>query len=223
MKRKTLFKILTLFLTFVIFSCCSGCFYSLVMHNNEKKLQKALEIQKQKKASADALIPEIEGYAFEARPYAYFSSKEDIESQGFKSFDDFFRNGDVLFQWQEKQISENRKSFWIYPYAIGKHDVESIGYVIPTEKQEAYFELFPSAYLPNVVFINDEWFICRAMDSETYSSSCAGAIALFLLDFEKHKMYYVGYSKGWLEYEIEYGTFLNMHSCCYRLTKNQEE
>jgi len=41
---------------------------------------------------------------------------------------------------------------------------------------------------------------------------------LFLLDFENNTMLYVGYAKGWLEYEIEHGKFYTTN-ICYKLTK----
>ena len=51
----------------------------------------------------------------------------------------------------------------------------------------------------------------------------AGAIALFLLDFEKHKMYYVGYSKGWIEAELEDNELHNSRVMRFKLTKNEGE
>ena len=225
MKKGTLFKILTLFLTFVIFSCCSGCLYSIVMYYNEKELQEALEIQKEKKALADVLIPEIEGYTFEARPYAYFSSKEDIDSQGFKTFEDFFRDGG-LFDSLEKINSEKVKEYWIYPYDPPNADtIKPIGYIIPTEAQKKYFEVFPHFSSKKISFINGEYFIYRYMETASTGTQTfgAGAIALFLLDFEKHKMYYVGYSKGWIEAELEDNELYNSRVMCFKLTKSKGE
>ena len=111
MKKSSIFKILTLFLTFIIFSCCSGCIFAIADYFNEKDLQKALEIQKEKKALADALVPEIEGYTFEAKPDTHFTWKEGRwESQGFKTFEDFFRGGG-LFDCLEKYDSEKVKEY----------------------------------------------------------------------------------------------------------------
>ena len=222
MKKGTLFKILTLFLAFVVFSFCSGCFYSLVIHNNEKKLQEALEIQKQKKASADALVPEIEGYTFEARLTSYFSSREDWESQGFKTFEDFFRGGG-LFDSLEKINSEKVKEYWIYHNDLPSvYKTDPLGYVIPTEVQKKYFEVFPNFFNQNISFINGEYFICQYMEAgSTGQRFGAGAIALFLLDFEKHKMYYVGYSKGWIEAELEDNELYSSRAMCFKLTKSK--
>ena len=84
MKRKTLFKILTLFLTFVIFSCGSGGLFALGLQlkENEERHQHLIEKQKERKAQADALIPEIDGYIFEALPQDAFVNQEDWESKG---------------------------------------------------------------------------------------------------------------------------------------------
>ena len=43
--------------------------------------------------------------------------------------------------------------------------------------------------------------------------------ALFLLDFENNTMQYVGYAKGWFEYEIANGEFFIREAFVYKLTK----
>ncbi len=222
MKKSAMFKILTLFLTFVIFSCCSGCIFALADYFNEKDLQEALEIQKEKKALADALIPEIEGYTFEAKPDTHFTWKEGRwESQGFKTFEDFFRGGG-LFDCLEKYDLEKVKEYWIYPYDPPNADkIEPLGYVIPTKEQKKYFEVFPRFFSQNIAFINGEYFIFQYMETtSTGHTFGAGAIALFLLDFEKHKMYYVGYSKGWIEAELEDNELHNRRVMRFKLTKS---
>ena len=57
MKKGTLFKILTLFLTFVIFSCCSGCLFALGLQlkENEERHQHLIEKQKERKARANEI------------------------------------------------------------------------------------------------------------------------------------------------------------------------
>jgi len=226
MKKSSIFKILTLFLTFVIFSCCSGCIFAIADYFNEKDLQKALEIQKEKKALADALVPEIEGYTFEAKPDTHFTWKEGRwESQGFKTFEDFFRGGG-LFDCLEKYDSEKVKEYWIYPYDPPNADkIEPLGYVIPTKEQKKYFEVFPQFFSQNIAFINGEYFIFQCMEetSTGVQTFGAGAVALFLLDFEKHKMYYVGYSKGWIEAELEDNQLYHWRRMCFKLTKNEGE
>ena len=96
MKKSTIFKILTLFLTFVIFSCCSGCLFalSLQLKKNEERRQHLIEKQKERKAQADALIPEIDGYIFEALPKAAFTDQADWESKGFFDIFTFFKRED---------------------------------------------------------------------------------------------------------------------------------
>ena len=220
MKKSSIFKILTLFLTFIIFSCCSGCFLSFVDYIKERKLQKVLEIQKEQKALADALVPEIEGYIFEAVPMDAFKNQEDWESQGFKTFADFFRSGD-MFEYNVKKDAKNTEQYLIYPSLTGKHEKEPIGYVISKEEHKKYFEVFPETSTSNVLFFNGEYFIYHGMVGDSYAGDRAGAIALFLLDFEKHEMYYVGYSKGWLEYEIEHSKLYSIDECCFKLTKNE--
>ncbi|MBE5765409.1 MAG: hypothetical protein E7339_07455 [Clostridiales bacterium] len=222
MKKSSIFKILTLFLTFVIFSCCSGCIFAIADYFNEKDLQKALEIQKEKKALADALVPEIEGYTFETRPESYFLGKEDWESQGFKIYSIFFASRDS-FECRLERISENIEKYCVYRYQSNKIDLDQIGYVIPTEEQKAVFEIFPIFVTQSILYINEEFFLYSEMYSELYGWNAAGAIALFLLDFEKHKMYYVGYSKGWIEAELEDNQLYHWRRMCFKLTKNEGE
>ena len=183
MKKSTLFKILTLFLTFVITLSSSGCIYSLLMHNKEKQLQEALEIQKEKKALADALVPEIEGYIFEALPR---TTRSEWKSKGFKTFDDFFRGGGRFYS-VEKTNLENEVEYWIYPYLEPNVDqIEPLGYVMRSEAQNKYFEVFPNFYKEAITYINGEYFILQFMLNVNPSPHWvgAGAIALFLLDFE---------------------------------------
>ena len=88
MKKGTLFKILTLFLTFVIFSCCSGCFVeSCIVSCRDKQEAKRksefLERAKAKKAEADAFIPQVDDYILELKLRTCFESKEEAYNEGF--------------------------------------------------------------------------------------------------------------------------------------------
>ena len=217
MKKKTLFKILTLFLTFVIFSCCSGC---LTLYFNHKKLQEALEIQKQKKASADALVPEIEGYTFEARPTSYFSSREDWESQGFLRYDDFVdENKGYEYELIFTNLADGSIKITI------RHFLEEGGnyIIIPTEQEEKYGTVFPGGY--RYLACNEEGFIMIEMEEVFCGSfkSSKGGIGVFLVDFEKHEMYYVGYSKGWIEAELNDNKLYSYINICFKLAKDKGE
>ena len=104
MKKGTLFKILTLFLTFVIFSCCSGCLiFAIARESKEKDIQRWIEIQKERKAQADALIPEIDGYIFEALPQYAFVDQADWESKGFIDQHNFFNWSKSFYYFYKKQ------------------------------------------------------------------------------------------------------------------------
>ena len=89
MKKSAIFKILTLFLTFVIFSCCSGCFVescigSCMDKQEAKEKAKFLERAKAKKAEADAFIPQVDDYILELKSKTYFESKEEeAYNEGF--------------------------------------------------------------------------------------------------------------------------------------------
>ena len=78
MKKSSIFKILTLFLTFVIFSCCSGCFLSFVAYTNEKKLQEALEIQKEKKLWRMHLFPKLKDILLRQNLILISHGKKDV-------------------------------------------------------------------------------------------------------------------------------------------------
>ena len=225
MKKSSLFKILTLFLTFVIFSCSSGC---LTLYFNHKKLQEALEIEKQRKELADALIPEIEGYTFEARPARYFASKEDIEIQGFKTIDGFFDGNKANNYYLEiTELEGGGRKVVIKQYNYSNEgDNHIINYIIISPEQERNFgEIFPVFPRHPYFIYNGESFIARYMEevfAGRYKSSWGG-IALFLINFEKHEMYYVGYSKGWIESELRDNELYSIASIYLKLAKNGGE
>ena len=83
MKKSTVFKILTLFLTFVIFSCCSGCVESCVHEKRAKDKAEFLERARVKKAEADAFIPQVDDYILELKLRTCFESNEEAYSEGF--------------------------------------------------------------------------------------------------------------------------------------------
>ena len=219
MKKSSIFKILTFFLTFVIFSCCSGCL-TLISYTHKKDVKEDIQEQKQKKALADALVPEIEGYTFEALLQFAVDNPEDIEKQGFLYYWDFMKEE---YACVKENNSENIEEYWVYPSMIdiqSRTKADSLGYVIPSEYHKKIFEVFPESFSYPVIEYNDKYFYLSQMSFSLKSSkSGAGALALFLLDFENHRMYYVGYSKGWLEYEIAHGKFYKATQCYYRITK----
>ena len=230
MKKSTVFKILTLFLTVVIFSCCSGCFLSFVAYTNEKELQELLEIERQRKEQADALIPEVEGYTFEALPQVAFANQEDWESKGFLDwgrfygtfiyenygYDHRFEKDDNFYYFNilyHNDPSNNQNVIELLKLSVEKYEYEN--------KMNKFKELFQikSDYSPEggVYYHNGEYFFVlemRMLDKALY-----GPPALFLLDFENNNLYYVGYAKGWFEYEIEHEEFYDIYSVCYKLTK----
>ena len=103
MKKSSIFKILTLFLTFVIFSCSSGCIMGIIENDLKKDTQRRIEIQKERKAQADALIPEIDGYIFEALPQTAFANQADWESKGFLDSSSFFNWSKESYYYYKKQ------------------------------------------------------------------------------------------------------------------------
>ena len=236
MKKSTLFKILTLFLTFLILISCSGCFNC--KRPGEKFRDTAVEIQKKNKKLIDAFAPEIQGYIYEALPYAAFLNEEDSSYQGFKRCSKFFDEGG-LFKVLEKTSSENVIEYWIYSddihniYPVNQNidvgnfysvnavneNLEPIGYIIPTEYHNEIFGLFPGFYW--ISFINGEYFLCLKMSISLDRRIIEGMAILFLLDFEKHEMYYVGYTKSWVEYEIEWRQFTRDEYVYFKLTKEE--
>ena len=224
MKKSSIFKILTLFLTFVIFSCCSGCFLSFVAYTNEKELQELLEIERQRKEQADALIPEVEGYTFEALPEVAFANQEDWESQGFLKGSNFFEK----YQADEYildviEYEDGSKKFTIRNLYDSNDLNESEKYVITSPEQEQkYGSNFPIFTAYNYIVCNGESFILRWMETVWAGTQRegSGTCALFLVDFENHTLYYAGYSKGWIEAELNDNRLYNFNRICFKLTKN---
>ena len=226
MKKGTLFKILTLFLTFVLFSCCSGCFILTIARENKKKdIQRWIEIQKERKAQADALIPEIDGYIFEALPKYVFADQADWKSKGFLEHTDFILRGSEYNYYCHTIKTDNHYTFNVklhYTNGSSPGDID-IGKII-IDKQEyekrlsKYFEIFPQV---GAIFCYDNtFFILFWMPMlQDGMRDLYAPPALFLLDFENNNLYYVGYAKGWFEYEIEHGYFVNGSNICYKLTK----
>jgi len=229
MKKSSIFKILTLFLTFVIFSCCSGCIMGIIENDLKKDTQRRIEIQKERKAQADALIPEIDGYIFEALPQTAFANQADWESKGFLDYHAFLENNEQrceyysLFTKTDEFYTFDIKLFRIN--GIEQDDVDIGKIFIDRQEYEErlskYFEIFPTE---GVVFCYDNnFFILFWMKTvQDIMFSLPAPPALFLLDFEKNSMHYVGYAKGWFEYEIEHGEFFGKEKAVYKLTKKGE-
>ena len=224
MKKSSIFKILTLFLTIIIFSCCSGCIFALADYFNEKELQEVLEIERQRKEQADALIPEIAGYTFEAIPYSRFEGSKDWVSQGFHKGISFFDPLKIREYYLKitaledgsKKITVKRENYL--------DDWQN--YVIMSPEQvQKYGELFPVFSGASYFIYNGESFIAPSMETVALSEwmEGSGATALFLVNFEKHEMYYVGYSKGWIEAELEDNKLYDFSDICFRLTKKEVE
>ena len=225
MKKSTVFKILTLFLTFVIFSCCSGCIiFALAKKSKqkEKDIQHWIEIQKERKAQADALIPEIDGYVFEALPKDAFKDQADWESKGFLTHREFFNwnKGPFCYYIYEKTDLHFMITIkWQDGTIFKKIVLERKEY---DERMSKYFELFSERPITEgqVIHKYDEYFLLSYMpDEQSGMRDLDAPPAIFLLDFENNNLYYVGYAKGWFEYELEHATFLNRYSMLYKLTK----
>ena len=225
MKKSIMFKILTLFLTVVVFSCCSGCFLYLIRKDNEEFHQHLVETQKQRKAQADALIPEIDGYIFEALPQAAFANQEDWESKGFLDYNAFRIPG-----LEYRYYCEITKNDEYYMFNVKLHyrresspeDVNIGKIVIGKQEYEErllkLFELFTRH--GGVVCYDNNFFMLVWMS--VYSRYLEGPPALFLLDFENNTILYAGYAKGSLEYEIANGEFFIKEDMVYKLTKESE-
>ena len=223
MKKSSIFKILTLFLTFVIFSCCSGCIiFALAKKSKQKDIQHWIEIQKERKAQADALIPEIDGYIFEALPQDAFINQEDWESKGFIHQHNFFNWGKSFYYYYEKQETETSFIVTVRTNSGKVFNKIIIDINEYEERLSKYFEIFSeyTAGEESIINKDGEFFLVSWMPyKQEGMRTLAGPPALFLLDFENNTMLYVGYAKGWLEYEIEHGEFKNSSNICYKLTK----
>ena len=242
MKKSAIFKILTLSLTFVIFSCCSGCLLYLINKKNEERHQHLIEKQKERKAQADALIPEIDGYIFEALPKAAFKNQEDWINNGYFDLSSFlWGNGSLIYEY----------GITIYNYDIKKQDdcyIVQVRYwdrkldedgicedlkitiekTVFEDKIDKFINLFnikqDYTFSGHIGFIKGEYFMTLEMRflQEISRAGLYGPPALFLLDFENNSMHYVGYAKGWLEYEIANGKFFIKEDVIYKLTKVSE-
>ena len=225
MKKSTVFKILTLFLTFIIFSCCSGCIMGVIENDFKKDTQRRIEIQKERKAQADALIPEIDGYIFEALPQTAFANQADWESKGFLDSSSFFNWSKESYYYYKKQETELNFIFNIKSQdgeLFNKITIEKDEY---EEKLAKFFEVFSecTAFEESIICKDGEFFLVSWMPSaEDGMWFLKAPPALFLLDFEKNTMHYVGYAKGWFEYEIEHGEFFGKEKAVYKLTKKGE-
>ena len=222
MKKSSIFKILTLFITFVIFSCCSGCIiFAIAKESKQKDIQRWKEIQKERKAQADALIPEIDGYIFEALPQDAFVNQEDWESKGF-IHQHYFFNWEKSFHYYYKKQKTETSFIVTVRTNSGKVFNEIIIDINEYEERlSKYFEIFSeySAGEESIINKDGEFFLVSWMPYKREGMrNLAGPPALFLLDFENNTMLYVGYAKGWLEYEIEHGEF-STTNICYKLTK----
>jgi hypothetical protein len=224
MKKGTLFKILTLFLTFVIFSCCSGCLFALGLQlkANEEKRQHRIEVQKQRKAQADALIPEIDGYIFEALPKYVFADQADWESKGFIVYRNFFNWDKSFYYYYVKQKTETSFIVTVRTNRGKVFNEIKIDINEYEERLSKYFQVFSDqgATEVNIITMDGEFFLVFWMPFiQDEMQPLYAPPALFLLDFENNNLYYVGYAKGWFEYEIEHGEFVHESYICYKLTK----
>ena len=222
MKKSAIFKILTLFLTFVIFSCCSGCIiFAIAKESKQKDIQRWKEIQKERKAQADALIPEIDGYIFKALPQDAFVNQEDWESKGFIHQHNFFNWGKSFYYYYNKQKTETSFIVTVRTNSGKVFNKIIIDINEYEERLSKYFEIFSeyAAGEESIINKDGEFFLVSWMPYKRVGMrNLAGPPALFLLDFENNTMLYVGYAKGWLEYEIEHGEF-STTNICYKLTK----
>ena len=221
MKKSAIFKILTLFLTFVIFSCCSGCLiFAIAKESKQKDIQRWKEIQKERKAQADALIPEIDGYIFEALPQDAFVNQEDWESKGFIHQHNFFNWGKFHYYYK-KQKTETSFIVTVRTNSGKVFNEIIIDINEYEERLSKYFEIFSeyAASEESIINKDGEFFLVSWMPYKRVGMrNLAGPPGLFLLDFENNTMLYAGYAKGWLEYEIEHGEF-HTTNICYKLTK----
>ena len=223
MKKSTLFKILTLFLTFVIFMNCSGCLISLILYNSEKEKQETMQFlvekQKERKELADTLVPDIEGYTFEILPKEAFNDQEDWESKGF--LDDY---SFLTFYTERTQYYKHNIDYSPFRISIISPQGTTVS-EISEERLMKYFEIFPNSpgYGMETIYKYGEYFLLASMTAVKYRFYYLEfPPALFLLDFENNTLYYLGYAKGWFEYGIDNKVVLDKYQMVYKLTKEGE-
>lgn len=205
MKKGTLYKILTLIIAFAAFSCCSGCV---------RWRAEGAQMQAERKAIAEALEVEIEGYSF-------FASHN--KTEGYFHYDDMFGKENNQNYYYEREEDDLFVTFLI------KTDYRTVAHKIVIQKDEyyerlgKYFEFFSEiGYQGDVICYDGEVFLVSWMIPEplTWAMDVNGPPAFFLVDFEKNTIHYVGYAKGWLEYEIEAEDFTPYPSSyCYKIVK----
>ena len=245
MKKSTLFKILTLFLTFVITLSSSGCEILRVLRGGPSDVRLSMvEKQKERKELLDSFIPEVEGYIFEALPKDIFDGEEDWKSKGYLTWREFVDRRHMLSiikkesNHYEVSVADHTELYFetefckitiakdIFEKQIGRfeglYDIEfTHTYIIDYEAMtQTYYGEFFNGYAH---YKDGEYFVVLAMNHyrEKYFY-ISGPPALFLIDVENNALHYVGYAKGWLEYEIENYRFLGKDYYCYKLTKEGE-
>ena len=224
MKKSTLFKILTLFLTFVIFTCCSGCYLISCIYNSYKERKTTMKIEKERMRIADTLVPEIDGYIIEAKPVAVFENKEDYEKQGFLKGGDFFREYQTNeYRHEITKLEDGSIKVEVFSIVVVEQNKEYIlldYIIISAEEEKKHGVLFPEFIYCSYFVFNGEPFIVRKMEKLQFGEYVSsGSIAFFLVDFEKHQMYYVGYTKEWISTEIKNERLYEFEEMCFKLTK----
>ena len=232
MKKSSLFKILTLFLTFVIFSCCSGCFVescigSCMDKQREKEKAEFLERARAKKAEADSFIPQVDDYILELKPKTYFENEGKAIEAGYFYPTQKIWNKDEWFLGVYFPPPYESVELSLYPY-----DTSKKAYDFKCDVTDIYgFEFFFPHKDIGGLFHKD----LIEYDGKFFAIHCAGEVflygrdnffippALYLIDVENEQIFYCGYFEQW--YDDVFNNYRGRASgnYCYKITKKVGE
>ncbi len=232
MKKSTVFKILTLFLTFVIFSCCSGCFVescigSCMDKQREKEKAEFLERARVKKAEADSFVPQVDGYILELKPYSFFESEKEAiaaayfyPNQSIKYKGEYFLRVDFSPPYESVEL-------YIYPYDTSKKE-----YNFKCDVTEIYgYEFFFHNKDAISLFHKD----LIEYDGKFFAIHCApGTIlnglenrfippALYMIDIKNEQILYCGYFEQWYDDVFNNYNGRSSGDYYYKITKKINE
>ena len=226
MKKSAIFKILTLFLTFVIFSCCSGCFVescigSCIDKQETKEKAKFLERAKAKKAEADAFIPEVNDYIFEVKQKSFFKSDEEAYKAGFFDYYTYCLRNYYFSRIGESQLISN--------ITIYSKD-HTLLCDFKCDLNNIVGGVFFSRYSIDMFFHKEVEFDGKIFIIPEFERSKSGYVlspitppALYMIDVENGRILYCGYFEGWYEELFNNYKAGDFYDYYYKITKKINE
>ena len=229
MKKSTIFKILTFFLTFVIFSCCSGCFVescigSCMDKQEAKDKAEFLERARVKKAEADSFIPQVDDYILELKLRTCFESNEEAYSEGFFNLYD---PGAGMYNYNFGYTHSEEKTIIAIIYQIPnynrkyefKYSINDVcGY-------EFFFDPNRNLFLDGLIEYDQKLFAVPYIDGSRWNDrNCRiHPPALYMIDVENEQILYCGYFEEWYEELFNNYSAKGSYDYYYKITKKISE